>query len=55
MYACEFGNSTKVIKVLLDNNAVPSLRSNEGKTAYEYASENKKLAHDSTYWELNKK
>ena len=55
MYACEFGNSTKVVKVLLDNNAVPSLRSNEGKTAYEYASENKKLAHDSTYWELNKK
>ena len=55
MYACEFGNSTKVIKVLLDNNAVPSLRSTEGKTAYEYASENKKLAHDSTYWELNKK
>ncbi len=55
MYSCEFGNSTKVIKVLLDNNAVIGLRSTEGKTAYEYASENKKLAHDSTYWELNKK
>ncbi|MCR5188599.1 MAG: ankyrin repeat domain-containing protein [Treponema sp.] len=55
MYSCEFGNSTKVIKLLLDNNAVTGLRSTEGKTAYEYASENNKLTHDSTYWELNKK
>lgn len=55
MYACEFGNSTKVIKTLIDNNAVVTIRSTEGKTAYDYASENKKLPHDSTYWELNKK
>ena len=55
MYAAEYGNSTKAIKVLLENNAVTSIRSSEGKTAYDYASENKKLAHDKTYWELNKK
>ena len=55
MYACQYGNSTKIIKLLLENNAVTSVRSTEGKTAYEYASENKKLKHDSTYWELNKK
>ena len=37
MYACEFGNSTKIIKVLIDNNAITSIRSTEGKTAYDYA------------------
>lgn len=55
MYACEFGNSTKIIKVLIDNNAITSIRSTEGKTAYDYASENKSLTHDSDYWLLNKK
>lgn len=55
MYACEFGNSTKIIKVLIDNNAITSIRSTEGKTAYDYASENQSLAHDSNYWLLNKK
>ncbi len=55
MYAAEYGNSTKAIKVLLENNAATSIRSSEGKTAYDYASENKKLTHDKTYWELNKK
>lgn len=55
MYACEFGNSTKIIKVLIDNNAITSIRSTEGKTAYDYASENQSLTHDSDYWLLNKK
>ena len=55
MYACEFGNSTKIIKVLIDNNAITSIRSTEGKTAYDYASENQSLTHDSNYWLLNKK
>lgn len=55
MYACEFGNSTKIIKVLIENNAITSIRSTEGKTAYDYASENQSLAHDSNYWLLNKK
>ena len=55
MYACEFGNSTKIIKVLIENNAITSIRSTEGKTAYDYASENQSLTHDSNYWLLNKK
>lgn len=55
IYACEFGNSTKIIKVLIDNNAITSIRSTEGKTAYDYASENQSLTHDSNYWLLNKK
>ena len=45
----------KIIKVLIDNNAITSIRSTEGKTAYDYASENQSLAHDSNYWLLNKK
>lgn len=55
MYAAEFGDSTKVIQTLLDSNAITSIRSTEGKTAYEYAVTNKNLKHDSAYWALNKK
>ena len=54
MYAAQFGTSTKVIQTLLDNNANISIRSTEGKTAFEYASKNKNLPHDETYWKLNK-
>ncbi|MBP5519459.1 MAG: ankyrin repeat domain-containing protein [Treponema sp.] len=55
MYACQYGNSTKIIKALLDNNASAKIRSTEGKTAFDYAINNKNLAHDETYWALNKK
>lgn len=55
MYAAEYGNSTKIIKILIDNNAITSIRSTEGKTAYDYACDNKNLKHDSNYWLLNKK
>lgn len=54
MYAAQFGTSTRVIQTLLDNNANISIRSTEGKTAFEYASKNKNLPHDETYWKLNK-
>lgn len=54
MYAAQFSNSTKIIQVLLDNSANISIRSSEGKTAFEYASKNKNLAHDETYWKLNR-
>lgn len=54
MYACQYGSSTKVIKVLLDNSAVTSIRSTEGKTAFDYAKENKNLRHDDIYWSLNR-
>ena len=53
MYAAKFGNSTKIIKTLIDNQASPLLRSTEGKTAFDYAVENNNLAHDETYWALN--
>ena len=55
MYAAENGTSTKVIKLLLDNNSISSLRSSEGKTAFDYAKENSRLKHDDIYWSLNNK
>ena len=53
MYAAEFSSSTKILKLLLDNGAVPAIRSAEGKTAFEYAKLNTQLEHDETYWSLN--
>ena len=55
MYAAEYGNSTKVIQKLLDNQASITLKSTEGKTAFDYAMKNNNLAHDDTYWALNKR
>ena len=55
MYAAQYGNSTKVIKILLENQATVTLRSTEGKTAFDYATKNNNLTHDETYWELNKR
>lgn len=54
MYAAEFGNSTKILKILTDNNALTSVRSSEGKTAFDYACENKNLKRDDDFWALNK-
>ena len=54
MYAAAFGISTKIIQILLDNQANPTLRSTEGKTAFDYAKENKNLRHDDIYWSLNR-
>ena len=55
MYAAAYGNSTKVIKMLLDYQASVSVRSTEGKTAFDYAVQNYNLAHDQIYWSLNVK
>ena len=55
IYAAQYGNSTKVIQKLLDNQASISLKSTEGKTAFDYAMNNKNLAHDDAYWALNKR
>jgi len=54
MYAAEFSNSTKLIKLLLDNDAIVTLRSTEGKNAYDYAVDNEALVHDEVFWSLNK-
>jgi ankyrin repeat protein len=55
IYAAQYGNSTKVIQKLLDNQASVTLRSTEGKTAFDYAMNNYNLAHDETYWALNQR
>ncbi len=55
MYAAQFCNSTSIIDVLLKKGAVTSIRSTEGKTAFDYAMENNKLKHDDIFWSLNKK
>jgi len=55
MYAAQYGNSTEVLKLLLENDAVVGIRSTEGKTAFEYAKDNSKLKHDDIYWSLNNK
>lgn len=55
MYAAQYCSSTKVIKLLLDNGAKSKSRSTEGKTVFEYASENKALPHDDIFWSLNKR
>ena len=53
MYAAQYGSSTKIIKILLENQSSVTLRSTEGKTAFDYAMNNKNLAHDENYWALN--
>ena len=55
MYAAQYSTSTEVIKILLDNNAIKSIRSVVGKTVFDYAKDNSKLAHDDIYWSLNSK
>lgn len=55
MYAAQYCNSTKILKLLMESNAITTLRSTEGKTAFDYAQENVNLKHDSIYWSLNKK
>ena len=55
MYAAQYGNSTKVIQMLLDNQAAVTLKSTEGKTAFDYANNNKNLTHDESFWALNKR
>lgn len=55
MYAAQYGNSTKIIKLLIDNGSITTVRSTEGKTAFNYATKNTKLNHDENYWALNKK
>lgn len=55
MYAAQYSSSTKIIKRLMEAGASTSIRSTEGKTAFDYAQENNMLSHDDIYWSLNKK
>lgn len=53
MYAAEFSDSTSILKMLLDAGAISTMRDANGKTAFDYASQNAKLAHDDVFWSLN--
>ncbi|MCR5217771.1 ankyrin repeat domain-containing protein [Treponema sp.] len=53
MYAAQYGSSTHVIKILMDNGAKPGIQDHEGKTAFDYAKLNSNLKHDDVYWALN--
>ncbi len=53
MYACQYGKSTEVIKQLLDAGADASMKDENGKTAFDYAKNNKNLEHNDIYWMLN--
>lgn len=53
MYAAEYATSTKVIKLLLDNGAISSIRNPHGKTAFDFAETNTLIPHDEIYWSLN--
>lgn len=55
MYAASYTKYTGVIKLLLQNGAQTQIRSVDGKTAFDYANDNKALAHDEYYWALNQK
>ena len=55
MYAALYCNSTAIIKKLLDYGAGTSIRSADGKTAFDFAKENPSLPHDDVYWMLNQK
>ncbi|MBQ2080718.1 MAG: ankyrin repeat domain-containing protein, partial [Treponema sp.] len=55
IYAAQHASSTQIIKLLLDFGAKTSIRDVAGKTAFDYAKENKSLAHDEIYWSLNSK
>lgn len=55
MYACQYCKSTEVINILLEYDANTTIRSSEGKTAFDYAMENTSLIHDENFWKLNRK
>lgn len=55
MYASQYCSSTKVIKLLIDSGAKISLSDSQGKTAYDYAKNNKTLPKDEVFWSLNGK
>ncbi len=54
MLACQLGKNTSVIEWLIENGASKyQVEATTGKTAYDYAKENRKLPHNVTYWSLN--
>lgn len=55
MYACEFGTTTDLIQILLENGAISKVRTGTGKTAFDFAQLNTHLEHNDVYWSLNER
>ena len=53
MFAAEGNQNPEVIMTLLDNGADGEKISIEGKTAFDYANENKHIKGTKAYWRLN--
>ena len=54
MYASEKCNSTEILQLLIKNGAHIHARTQDGKTAFEFAKNNASLKKDKIYWSLNK-
>lgn len=53
MYAAETNTDTRIIGWLLRKGARTSYRTSSGYTAFDFAKQNKRLPHDSSYWALD--
>ena len=53
MYAAGFNKNPDVITTLLNAGADAKAKSNEGKTAFDYAQNNPKIKGTKAYWDLN--
>lgn len=53
MYAAQYARSTQVLQQLIEAGARTDFQDENGKTAFDYAKENKCLPHDDVYWSLN--
>lgn len=55
MYAAEHHSDTDVISLFLKNGALSDVHTSDGKTAFDFASANIYMPHDSVFWALNTK
>jgi ankyrin repeat protein len=53
MYAAENCTSTDIISMLLDSGAIVSIRTADGKSAFDFAQANARLPRDKVFWSLN--
>jgi ankyrin repeat protein len=53
MYAAETNTSTTLISWLIEHGANSGYRTVQGKTAFDFAQQNKHLPHDKVFWSLN--
>lgn len=53
MFAAKNNTKTEIIDFLIKNGAEINIRSKEGKTAFDYASENRRLRRNEIFWKLN--